>query len=106
MKTIRVRDLRNDYAQIMRDIEAGETFTVTSDGRPVASITPYVDPEGPQTWVPAARAMGALAHLDLPADFAEQLRETVDENVVTEAEDPFARWEELQAQIVHERRTP
>ncbi|WP_432510849.1 hypothetical protein [Kineococcus sp. SYSU DK001] len=50
--------------------------------------------DGPRTWVPAEQAIGALAHLGLPADFAEQLRATIDEHVVTEAEDPFARWEE------------
>lgn len=92
MKTIRVRDLRNDYAQIIREIEAGETFTVTSDGRPVASLTPYVEPEGPQTWLPASRAVGGLAHLDLPADFAAVLRRDLDEHVITEIEDPLERW--------------
>jgi prevent-host-death family protein len=96
VKTIRVRDLRNDYAQIIREIEAGETFTVTSDGRPVASLTPYVEPDGPQTWVPATRAVGGLAHLNLPEAFAESLRRDLDENFVMEvmeAEDPLDRWE-------------
>lgn len=92
-----MRDLRNDYAQIIREIEAGETFTVTSDGRPVASLTPYVEPEGPQTWLPASRAVGGLAHLDLPADFAQALRRDLDEHFVTEVEDPLERWESERA---------
>ncbi|PRY13960.1 hypothetical protein CLV37_10778 [Kineococcus rhizosphaerae] len=91
--------LRDDVEPIVRDVEAGETVTLTRDGRPVALVTPCVDPEGPQTWVPAARAVGALAHLGLPADVAARWRGTVDENVVTEAEDPFTRWEELQARL-------
>lgn len=102
MKTIRVRDLRNDYAQIIREIEAGETFTVTSDGRPVASLTPYVAPDGPQTWVPAHRVIGALAHLDLPADFAERLRSDIAENFDDEISDPFERWERLQADLAQD----
>ena len=102
MKTIRVRDLRNDYARILREIEGGETFTVTSDGRPVASITPYTAPDGPQTWVPADRAIGGLAHLGLPDDFAETLRRDLDEHFVTEVEDPLERWEAQQAELAQD----
>ena len=41
------RELRNDNADIMRRVEAGETFTVTRNGRPVAKVIPIEDlPEG------------------------------------------------------------
>lgn len=34
------RELRNDNAEIIRAVEAGETFTVTRHGVPVARVTP------------------------------------------------------------------
>jgi prevent-host-death family protein len=36
------RELRNDNAEIMRRVEAGETFTVTRNGRPVADLVPHL----------------------------------------------------------------
>jgi prevent-host-death family protein len=35
------RELRNDNAEIMRRVEAGESFTVTRNGRPVAELIPH-----------------------------------------------------------------
>lgn len=35
------RELRNDNAEIMRRVEAGERFTVTRHGRPVADLIPH-----------------------------------------------------------------
>ena len=32
------RELRNDNAEIMRRVEAGETFVVTRNGKPVADL--------------------------------------------------------------------
>lgn len=41
------RELRNDNADIMRRVEAGEEFTVTRNGRPIARVIPLEDlPEG------------------------------------------------------------
>lgn len=40
--TIGQRDLRNDNAEIMRRVEAGESFIVTRNSRPVAQLSPYV----------------------------------------------------------------
>jgi prevent-host-death family protein len=39
-RTIAQRDLRNDVASVLRDAEAGTTFTVTVRGRPVAQLGP------------------------------------------------------------------
>ncbi len=39
------RQLRNDNAEIMRRVEAGETFVVTRNGKPVAELRPL--PEQP-----------------------------------------------------------
>lgn len=35
------RELRNDNAEIMRRVEAGECFTVTRNGKPVADLIPH-----------------------------------------------------------------
>lgn len=40
MATIAQRQLRNDNAEVMRRVEAGETFIVTRNGVPVAELRP------------------------------------------------------------------
>ena len=40
VRTISQRELRNDNAAIIRAVEAGESFTVTKRGVPVARVTP------------------------------------------------------------------
>ncbi len=40
VKTISQRELRNDNAVVMREVEQGETFTVTRRGVPVARLAP------------------------------------------------------------------
>lgn len=41
METIGQRELRNDNAEIMRRVEAGEAFTVTRNGKPIADLVPH-----------------------------------------------------------------
>jgi prevent-host-death family protein len=48
-RTIPQRELRNNVGAILRAAEAGETFTVTVRGRPVARLVPPGDPDRPQT---------------------------------------------------------
>lgn len=38
--TVSVRELRNHTAEVLRRVEAGETATLTANGRPVAEIQP------------------------------------------------------------------
>ena len=40
-RTISQRELRNDNAEIMRQVEAGESFVVTRNGKPVADLVPH-----------------------------------------------------------------
>lgn len=40
VRSISQRELRNDSGRIMREVENGTTFTVTSRGRPIATLTP------------------------------------------------------------------
>ncbi len=41
------RDLRNHNAQIIERVSAGESFTVTRDGIPVADVIPHVSGDRP-----------------------------------------------------------
>lgn len=56
MKEISQRELRNDNAEIMRGVEAGETYVVTRRGVPVARIVPFSEPGGLRIMRPARRA--------------------------------------------------
>jgi prevent-host-death family protein len=40
MKTIPQRELRNNVAKVLRDVENGERVRVTVNGRPVADLVP------------------------------------------------------------------
>ncbi len=40
MSTVGVREFRQNASEILREVEAGETATVTVAGRPVAQIVP------------------------------------------------------------------
>jgi prevent-host-death family protein len=39
-RTITQRELRNDSARILREVQAGETVIVTRNGQPVAELRP------------------------------------------------------------------
>lgn len=41
------RELRNNNAEIVDRVEAGESFVVTRKGIPVADVTPYAEPGRP-----------------------------------------------------------
>jgi prevent-host-death family protein len=40
MKVVTVRELRNNGAEVMDRVEAGESLTVTRSGKPVAELRP------------------------------------------------------------------
>jgi prevent-host-death family protein len=40
-ESIPQRQLGNDNAEIMRRVEAGETFVITRNGRPIADLVPH-----------------------------------------------------------------
>jgi prevent-host-death family protein len=69
------RELNQQTAQVLARVEAGETITVTRNGRPVAVLRPYgaedpmvypfrTDPMGPDDSVPTFSG---------PADFSERV---------------------------------
>lgn len=65
------RELRNNAGAVLRRAEAGEVFTVTVDGRPVAQLTPLPGP-APRGNVEAINA--AFARLPPDPEWAEELR--------------------------------
>ena len=75
MTEIAQRELRNDNAEIMRRVEAGETFTVTRNGVPVAELRPL--PPGRQRFVPRAALVAAVARME--AVDRERFRRDLDE---------------------------
>jgi prevent-host-death family protein len=64
-RTIPQRELRNNIAAVLRAAEAGETFTVTVHGRPVARLVPPGDTAKPRLDVDRKTIRDILA---LPPD--------------------------------------
>ncbi|MGK2937425.1 MAG: type II toxin-antitoxin system Phd/YefM family antitoxin [Solirubrobacteraceae bacterium] len=70
MPTIPQKELRNNVGDVLRRAEAGEEFTVTVSGRPVARVVPL----GRRAWVPTAELTSVWATpspVGLAADLAE-----------------------------------
>lgn len=42
-KTISAADANRNFSQVLRDVREGDSYVVTSHGKPVARITPAVD---------------------------------------------------------------
>ena len=75
MAEIAQRELRNDNAEIIRRVEAGETFTVTRNGIPVAELRPL--PAGRQRVVHRAHLAEVARRLE-PLD-GQRLRAELDD---------------------------
>jgi len=71
-RVIPQRELRNNVAGVLRAAEAGETFTVTVRGRPVARLVPAALPEEPQVDVPRA-VLRQVLELTADAELAAEL---------------------------------
>ncbi|MEA2603688.1 MAG: hypothetical protein QOF89_4680 [Acidobacteriota bacterium] len=71
MKTIRQRDLRNHSAEILRQAESGEEFTITVGGRPVAVLGPCPK----RQWIPKAEFLKILRTQPPDPTFFEDLKD-------------------------------
>jgi prevent-host-death family protein len=60
-RTIAQRDLRNDVGSVLREAEAGTTFTVTVRGRPVAQLGPLEASAAPRVDVERETIRAILA---------------------------------------------
>ena len=70
--SISQRELRNDSGSIMKRVENGESFVVTTNGRPIAELRPLIRPRGVQTETALATFRGSE-----PIDF-DALRSDLD----------------------------
>jgi prevent-host-death family protein len=84
MPEIAQKTLRNQIGEILRRAEAGEEFTITVSGRPVAKLGP---PEDRRQWVSAA-TLKDLWKLPIDENLADDLRE-----FDIELRDPWAERE-------------
>ena len=66
MRTITQRDLRNDSAAILREVQSGEHLIVTRNGTPVAELRPV----SPRRFV-ARGAIAEAARTSPPIDAAK-----------------------------------
>jgi prevent-host-death family protein len=71
-RTITQRELRNQSAEVLREVEAGRTFVLTRNGTPVAELRPV----RPRRFVP--RAMIVDAAQRAPRVDARQFRADLD----------------------------
>jgi prevent-host-death family protein len=78
--TIPQKELRNNVADVLRRAEAGEEFTITVAGRPVAQLGPHVR----RRWV-AGDALAAVFRTPAPQTLADDL-----EQFPGQLADPFA----------------
>lgn len=69
-KTIAQRELRNDIGRVLREAEAGEQFTVTVRGRPVASLGPPDEAALPRVDVDRETLRALLAGTPVDAGLA------------------------------------
>ena len=79
VKVIPKRELRNDISRVLREVEAGERFQITVDGRPVAELSPI---EGrPRRWVPRDRLVRILQEAPLDPNFQRDVDDAMDHSV-------------------------
>ncbi|MGK2938631.1 MAG: type II toxin-antitoxin system Phd/YefM family antitoxin [Solirubrobacteraceae bacterium] len=81
MSDVAARDLRNNTAEVLRRVEAGEPVTITSRGRPVAELVP-ISRYGRRP-IPRAELLRRLtvvqADPGLRADLADLAGDTTDD---------------------------
>lgn len=90
LRSIPQRELRNNVAEVLRQVEAGARLRVTVRGRPVAELVPLQEDRA--TFVPWARLRREMAGLlDADDPLAEELSAVRDAD--DEPEDAFERYE-------------
>jgi prevent-host-death family protein len=81
-REITQRELRNDSGAIMRDVERGQSFTITRNGTPIGRLIPLRR----RTFVPRAEVVAAFA--TSPVLDPDRFRSDIDAAV---DQDPFDR---------------
>jgi prevent-host-death family protein len=78
MRTIPLRELRNDVSRILKEVEAGVTYRVTVDGKPMADLVPISER---RTFVPWPIIERIIREAPLDRDFMADVRPYLDEDV-------------------------
>jgi prevent-host-death family protein len=65
------RELRNNTADLLRRVKAGEQIVVTTRGKPVASLVPFESSS--RRWMPRAELIGRLSHAQADAGLRDDL---------------------------------
>lgn len=86
-ETIRQSDLRNNNAEIMRRVAAGESFTITVHGQAVADLVPHQREQPKRRFTPAAEIDVIFAAT--PVDAAQWLRDIADADAMFADDDPL-----------------
>lgn len=87
------RELRNDNAEIIRRVEAGESFTVTRHGKPVADLVPHRrSAEEDRVPLTVAEALELLRTLP-PIDVDRWYRERAEDDEIFGPDVPEDPWE-------------
>lgn len=79
-RTIAHRELRNNSSAILRDVQAGETITITNHGEPVAVLSPVAGEPLPNVRVKRATIKGRFSDIESrpstlsSAEILEELR--------------------------------
>jgi prevent-host-death family protein len=63
MRSVGIRELRQQASKFLRDVERGETIEVTDRGRPVALLVPVRDVDGFEGLLASGRLVPAEADL-------------------------------------------
>lgn len=93
-ETIRQSELRNNNAEIMRRVAAGQSFTVTVHGRPVADLSPHrSETPSRRRFVPAREFFEALAQLP-PVDVELWKRDMEEADRIFGDDLPTDPWDE------------
>lgn len=93
-ETIKQAELRNNNAEIMRRVAAGESFTVTVHGQPVADLVPHQrSTNRRRRLVPAAEFDAALAAM-APLDVEQWKRDLHEADEVFGDDQPADPWDE------------
>lgn len=77
-KTIPQRELRNNVAEVLRRIEAGETLVVTVSGRPVAELRPI---SGGKRLGTREDLVRILTEAPLDEDFERDINDLFDDEI-------------------------
>ena len=79
MRTIPQRELRNQIARVLRDVEAGETVRITVSGRPVADLVPIQGPR--RRFVPRDEVAQVIRQAPLDSGFARDLEAVISASI-------------------------